>query len=511
MKKFSLYILIIITVAGNFPGLAFAAGKKDTVNVINFNMAYKTSAGDKILAWVGDKKITAREFLTSYEYGPAFAKRERDSKSRYLNYMINEKLLALYGYSEKVDTSKRVKNLLNAITGDIASDEMFMEEIFDKINVPKNELDTALVEKGINYDLKWLYASNEKTLSYYREKLKNGLTFDSLFKIQLMKDSVHADERSMKVDLFKLKNENTVFAKALDTLKVNEISMPIKGPDGFYIVKIDDIWEKLILTETEKNKELHDAELVIKRNKSDVISDSYVQKMMFNHKPVIQGKAFDILRSYLGGFVLPKDKYTEWKLDERLNAELDSLKGKDYGDMSLVLFSNGSVSLDDFIYWYKLRDAYLKFNESSFNNFSASLEKMIWRMVRDHLLVTSAYAKGYQNKPIVKQQSQWWKDKIVYAVVRDQIANSIGINIESPSSIKKMDENKKQKMLSKVLHKIIELKQKYKVQINKDVLKEIRVHDENDPRAVDYYIVKKGGTYPHPAFPSIDFSWQNWE
>ena len=509
MKKNAIHILIVITVIINFCAVPFAVAKEDTLKTIDYNTAYKTSAGNKVLAKVGDKNITVREFLTSYEYGPAFTKREKDSKSRYLNYMINEKLLALYGYSEKVDTSNQVNSVLSAITGDIASDEMFMNEIFNKIVVPKKELDSALVQKGINYDIRWLYARNEKMLSAYQQQLKSGVTFDSLFSLQLLNDSVHADQRSMKVDMFKLQNENPFLAKVVDTLKVNEISAPIKAPDGYYIIKVDDIWKKLILTETERNKELHDAGLVIKRNKSDGISDSYVQKLMLAHNPVIQGKAFDILRSYMGGFVLPKEKYTEWKLGERLSKELDSLKGENYGGMGLVSLTKGAISIDDFIYWYKLRDAYLKFDENDFNGFSASLEKMIWRMVRDHLLVASAYAKGYQNKPIVKQQSQWWKDKIVYAVVRDQLANSVGLNIESPSSIKMAD--KDQELTSKILHKIIELKRKYKIQINENVLKEIRVQDSDDPRAVDYYMVKKGGTYPHPAFPSIDFSWQSWE
>jgi hypothetical protein len=55
------------------------------------------------------------------------------------------------------------------------------------------------------------------------------------------------------------------------------------------------------------------------------------------------------------------------------------------------------------------------------------------------------------------------------------------------------------------------LKQKNKITINKELLNEIKVEDENDPRAVEIYAVKKGGIFPHPAFPSIDLLWQNWQ
>jgi hypothetical protein len=179
--------------------------------------------------------------------------------------------------------------------------------------------------------------------------------------------------------------------------------------------------------------------------------------------------------------------------------------------MKLVALTTGSLSLDDFLNWYRMRDQYLKFNETDFNSFSASLEQLVWQMVRDHLLIRRAYAQGFQNKETVKQQINWWQDKIVYAVVRDDLANTIGLNIETPTSVDSKYDNKKQNLIEKTFRKLQQLRKEYKVEINEKVLKEISVHDYDNPRTIDTYIVKKGGTFPHPAFPSIDFAWQTWE
>lgn len=46
---------------------------------------------DKVVATIGKLKITAGEFEKGYDYGPAFYKREKNSKEVYLKFLINEK------------------------------------------------------------------------------------------------------------------------------------------------------------------------------------------------------------------------------------------------------------------------------------------------------------------------------------------------------------------------------------------------------------------------------------
>ena len=103
-KKLTLCIgLILICSLNTYP-------QKFTIDLNSVD----SSKGDLILAEAGNKKITAKEFIYSYEFGPSFPKKVKKSKEVYLNYLINEKLLAADGYSRNIDTLPIVKdNLYN--------------------------------------------------------------------------------------------------------------------------------------------------------------------------------------------------------------------------------------------------------------------------------------------------------------------------------------------------------------------------------------------------------------
>jgi len=316
----------------------------------------------------------------------------------------------------------------------------------------------------------------------------------------------------MKIDKFKLSIRNPQLARVVDTLKVDEISRPIKAPDGWYIVMVTDIWKNDIVTETMYQKDEYDANTALEMQQMDSLSDVYVHTMMLNHNPVIQARAFDLMRSYMGNYELPPSLYKKWKLEKRMESEVqnyDSLDENNLGKVALVVLNDTTFTMADFIKWFRLREEYLKFNQANFNSFSASLESLIWQMVRDNLLTRRAYSRGFQNLEIVKEQSSWWKDKIVYAIMRDKIANSVGLNIESPAQRMKIYD-KKQEIIDRTNKILDKLKEKYKISINKKLLDKITVQDDDNPHAIDAYVVKKGGIFPHPAYPSIDFNWREW-
>ncbi len=78
-----------------------------------------------IIAKLDTLKISAEEFYYGYEFGPAFVKREKESKEKYLNYLINEKLMALDGYSRGLDTTAIVVDMLKEYKNDLATEELF--------------------------------------------------------------------------------------------------------------------------------------------------------------------------------------------------------------------------------------------------------------------------------------------------------------------------------------------------------------------------------------------------
>ena len=498
-------------------------------SVINFDIAqtengfpgydqFSVYTHHEIVAEVGSLKISADEFFYSYEFGPAFVKKKPDSKNRHLNYMINEKLLAIDGYTRGIDTIEQTKDYLHEFISDLATEELFKQDILSKVEILPSEIDTVINKKQIELEIKWLYSDSEEGIKDYLKKMNIGISFDSLFAAQIS-DSVFSDERYMKTDRFKLEQKNPLLAKIIDSLKTGEVSVPVLVEDGWYIVKLNNVWENLITTEAEYEKLKQEAVNAVTKRKMDILSDQYVNELMIDNQPVIKRITFNFLRSYLGNYLLDPEKYKEWNLTSKLNEAIKNLNisdKKEYADAVLVESKNRSFSLKDFLTWYRNRSLYIKLNKNDLQNFSASLERLIWRMIRDRLLSERASNRGLDKTESVIIQTGWWKDKIVSAAVKNEIANTIdvedneiktGRNPENETaSVKASDE-----YTAKLLRKILLLKQKYSVVINENVLDQIPVSVENNPRAVEFYTVKKGGLIPRTPYPTIDFDWVSWE
>ena len=136
-------------------------------------------------------------------------------------------------------------------------------------------------------------------------------------------------------------------------------------------------------------------------------------------------------------------------------------------------------------------------------------------MTRDKLLTVQAYERNYYTTESFTKQAEWWKDKIVYSVVKKDIVESVELRQEevryNSLDVKSNEEKINTEITRRLLLKLNELKREYEININEDVLAKINVSEKNDPRAIDFYTVKKGGLIPRTPYPTIDFEWINWE
>ncbi|MGD8781091.1 MAG: hypothetical protein PVH88_19255 [Ignavibacteria bacterium] len=469
-----------------------------------------------VVAKVGDTEITAEEFFYSYQYGPSFPKRKKSSKETHLKYMINEKLLALEGYKEGVMEDDEINAMFSDIQADIATEEMYKDEVLGRIEIDSAEVDTILQSKMIEVELKWLFSENMDGIKEYYLELQNGVPFDSLFNKQI-NDSVFVDMRSMKRTVYSIRKNNPPLAQIIDTLKAGVYSPPVHVEDGWYIMKLHNIWRTKIVNQAELDRLKYESEQAAFKFNMDRESDKYIDSLMLAQNSTIKKNAFDFLRAYLGKYILSEDEYEKWDLENKLDTALSNLglgRGDEYRVIDLVVGNNRVIQLDEFIVWYRNRNLYIKFDKTDLDSFSESLEKLIWRMVRDEILTVLAKDKGYFENSWVQVQSNWWRDKVAYGAMRNKIANSIIIENKevNPAQEKSTGDNElSDKMTEKMLRTIIKAKQKNKIEINNDVLDKITVSEENNKRAINLYAVKTGGLIPRLPYPTIDKEWESWE
>jgi hypothetical protein len=155
-------------------------------------------------------------------------------------------------------------------------------------------------------------------------------------------------------------------------------------------------------------------------------------------------------------------------------------------------------------------------------------------MVRDGLLIEQALKRGLEKRESVQTQKVWWEEKALYALEKRRLADSIaldnaklldyfrlhrrsyrGVNGDTLSFEAAREQVRNDwytaEITRRLLHRLIVLRKKYPVQIDDDTLRSLPVENENDARAIDIYFTKSGGTFPHPAFPTIDYDWQAWQ
>ena len=488
-----------------------------------------------VVATVGPLKISGTEFKLNYDFGPSFAKRVKDSKKRYLNFMIYEKLLALDAEQRKLDQWADVKSQLAEIGGDLATEELYKQYVLSKVHISNRMLAQGLKEDRIQVTLQWIYCRTAREVDDLVRSMKSGLEFDTLYARQFG-ENVKPEDRILKSTRFKLRVRNPMFALVVDTMKAGTISLPIHGPDGWYIVRVTDEWINPIVTQTEEVQLAENVRQLLTRQISDSLSDIYLHGVISSHQPTIIRGPFNAIQAYLGNKFLSKEKFAEWELATRKGAEVlkDVSDLQPIAGLTLVELKTGTLTVADFLAWYRIREPYAKLELASPQGFFQSVEDLVWRMVRDRLLVRKAFDRGLQNRPNVIRQLRWWKEKMLYTANRNRIADTITdslpvvrqyydqhprLFLDDRGNRKGFDSVKEDvwrlyysdELTKRLLHEILRLKQRYGVKIQDSALAGITVDEQNDPKAIDVYTVKKGGIFPHLAFPSIDFDWQSWD
>jgi hypothetical protein len=345
---------------------------------------------------------------------------------------------------------------------------------------------------------------------------------------------VKQDDRSMESTLFKLRRANPILASVAETLRAGLSSEPVRGTDGYYIIRIANGWRDLTLSATESQKSQEDVRRALTQEKSDSLSDRYVRKMMLAHNPVIIRGTFDRLHAWLGGIWVKPDRFAGWEIAAKFKADSAGISPIDrYGRDTLVSLAGESIPLGRFLSWYRARDTYFSLNTTTEQAFFISAEDLVWRMVRDRLLVDRAIRRNLQERDPVRKQLRWWEEKVLYGEEKMLLGSSILMSDSAcrtfyeanardyrsdSGAVQPFERVKDQarkdyymfELKKNMLHRILALKRKYPVVVNNDVLMSLPLDVENNPKAIDVYMAKKGGTFPHPAFPVIDFEWATW-
>lgn len=483
-----------------------------------------------VVATVGGFVITENDLIDSFEIGPAFVRRLENPLRKHLEYMINERLLALLADSLEYGQSDFVKERFSALEEDLAVDELYKAEILSRVQVRERDVAANMQKARMNVRYRWMYAPTKDGTGALWSKIEKGQSFDSLFQRQL-EGEVTLSNRSAETNLLKLEGDNPDFAAPLSKLKSGEISRPLEGNDGYYIVQVGKLWQNPLSTQTEQASLRGEAIRLGKEIQANALGVAYVKGKMKQADPVLKAEGFNILRAYLAEKGLSRDMRVKWSIPATFMTEAGPQPlsaSRKFLNRTLVLFGKQTLTVMDYVRWFDIRQFQLKTH--SLAAFNSSIKRTIWKMVQDKLLVEEAYRSGYQLRDTVRHESKKWQAKLLYLAGRAHVLRLMTVDEETLRKVygqqknhyrdsagkimpyDQVKENLRAEALNEqetvVLFRTLQaLKKSYPVFINDNRMKQLSLTVKNDPGAIDVMFYKPGGTFPRVAFPTIDEAW----
>ena len=197
---------------------------------------------DRILMTVGSDKITAGEFIRMYKKS-IYPGNKLDIDS-YLQQFITFKLKVADAVSKGIDTTKAFRNELNGYRNQLA--ESYLTDSQTKEQLLKKTYQRSLIDVNAWHILVSCpqEATPEDTLKAWqkasgiRERIMSGESFEQVARAASDDPSVRINGGNL--GFFTVFQMIMPFEDATYSLKKGEISMPVRTPYGYHIIKLAD-------------------------------------------------------------------------------------------------------------------------------------------------------------------------------------------------------------------------------------------------------------------------------
>ena len=246
-----IFLFLICFLAGNLftPSLCADNSKSDT------------------LAIVGKKVITTGEFIASYKDKIRTVGLTDNGETRigYLRNLVGDQLLITEARKEGLDRTSAAKKEFRRIRLQELLNAYSLKHISPTIKITEKDLEELFAKFNTKIKVSHLYASTKaKADSLYKE-LMNGKKFEDLAKENFKDPELKNNGGSL--GYISIDEMDPDFEKVAYSMKIGEISKPVKTVEGYSIIRVDDVKSNPLLTENEFLK-AHDKLIAFARKRA---------------------------------------------------------------------------------------------------------------------------------------------------------------------------------------------------------------------------------------------------
>ena len=295
-----------------------------------------------IVANVGQYKIYKDQFVDRYtNYLLATGITDNIAvRESILDNMINEILLYYYDNNEYLFSTPEFQKELSWVEKQSVLAYLKDQEVFVKINVTEKEIRETFKRVNESIAASHLFAPSSDEAENLSKLLEIGVDWDNLA-AQVFTDTILRSNGGY-LGYFTWGDTDPAFEEAAYSLKVGEVSKPIKTSHGYSIIRLEDRISHPLLTESEFQTKKNKLERVLRIKKKPEYEKKYLEKIFDRSKFSLNEKSLDNISRYFG-FLDIGDKENSYQ--PNLNETCVVYAGKKYTEQFVV---DGLKQIPDF-------------------------------------------------------------------------------------------------------------------------------------------------------------------
>lgn len=384
---------------------------------------------EKVIATVGSNKISLEEFQHRFELTPGFSLGNKGNevveKQNFLFTLIAEYLWAEEAGNRGFDTSVIMQYTFPAIQKMYLRNELFKQEITNKVEVTEKELQQAVGKEKYQLTLNFIYSSDSSEIFALHKMLKSGTPFDSIF---IKRDEALLQSSPLEVTFGKLDVDLESF---LYELKVESFSNPYLKKEGWFIYYLRDKQDNIVSSKNVQQR-ISAVKSILTERKTDEVYQKFYKKFFSNKAIETNGDIFWSL------FDKINEIYLNVKINDSLNSKqsyklsvgdiknIEKAFGPDTLSMTFIEIDNQKLPLQAFIRNFIFDGFYSE--PVSEQVLSAKLNQRVRNFIEQELLAKEAEKRGMQNLPEVKAEIKRWKYFYLAEEFRYSFTDSIQIS-----------------------------------------------------------------------------------
>ena len=375
---------------------------------------------EKILATVGTKKITVKEFLDRSEL--TIRPNNFKDKNTTLNNLICEKILALEAERKREQLEvPRLQNMLKGIKEQLMRDKLYYEDVDKKVNISTQEISNAYKYSTREYEVEF-FTIRDKELVH---KITTALDSVPELSNELFATVGEAlGEKPVHKINYKDPDDDVIhqalFSHDLDT---GTVIGPLALSNGDHILMKVITWVNYPLISGEDQRvQWNKVAKKLHEQKAAELGKAYLAKVMKGKKLEFNRESFNTITKFAMEYYLNKKK------DDSLNLQMTEIPSlKPDMDLRAPFFTiDGKVwSIKDFQKEVLSHPLVFRTTNIDSSNFQLQFKLAVVDMIRDYYLTQEAYKKKLDTSEDVIATTKMWEDSFLASNQLKSVMDSV--------------------------------------------------------------------------------------